>query len=176
LGAEGSATYLKFSNNDIEDGIEVLAKSEMTAYKAGKRQQADERYKGKMIDPLTYFEEYDEIAPKEKARRAVLYNFDPKIYMSEFLMDGNTPGMENTPEGSAMADQKKIMEGEQVPPNAKADQAHIEEHAKFMKSPEFTNLEDDTIRMAMIEHTRQEIAQLKGKTQSYNNQNNYGKT
>jgi len=106
----------------------------------------------------------------------VLYNVDPKIYMSEFLMDGNTPGMENTPEGSAMADQKKIMEGEQVPPNAKADQAHIEEHAKFMKSPEFTNLEDDTIRMAMIEHTRQEIAQLKGKTQSYNNQNNYGKT
>ena len=167
LGAEGSATYLEFSQNDVEDGIEVLAKSEMSAFKAEKRQQADERIKNKLIDPLTYFEEYDEIAPKEKARRMSLYNFDPKLYMAQFLMDENTPGMENTPEGKAQQEQKQIMQGEQVPPYAKADKAHIEEHAKFMKSADFANLEDDQIRMAMTEHVRAEIEQIKNNTKGY---------
>jgi hypothetical protein len=136
LGKEGATTYLKFSQNEIEDGIEVIVKSELTAFKAEKRQEAQERMQAGLLDPLSYFEAFDDTEPKEKARRMVMYTLDPKMYLAQFLMDENTPGMENTPEGKAAQEQKALVAGEQVPPNPTADAPHIEAHSKFMKSPE----------------------------------------
>jgi len=160
LGKEGAATYLKFSQNEIEDGIEIIVKSELTAFKAEKYQQANEQMDKKLSDPLSYYETMDETKPKERARRMVLFNTDPKLYMAQFLMDESTPGMENTPEGKAAQEQKAIVAGEQVPPFLNADQAHIAAHAKFIKSPEFTNIPDE-IKQALSQHVQAEIAQMR---------------
>ncbi len=160
LGKEGATTYLKFSQNEIEDGIEVIVKSELTAFKATQRQEAQERMNAGLLDPLSYFEAFDETSPKEKARRMVMYTLDPKMYLAQFLMDENTPGMENTPEGKAAQEQKAIVAGEQVPPNPTADAAHIEAHSKFMKSPEFANIPDE-LKQAMVAHVQAEIQQAR---------------
>jgi hypothetical protein len=160
LGKEGATTYLKFSQNEIEDGIEVIVKSELTAFKAEKRQEAQERMQAGLLDPLSYFEAFDDTEPKEKARRMVMYTLDPKMYLAQFLMDENTPGMENTPEGKAAQEQKALVAGEQVPPNPTADAPHIEAHSKFMKSPEFANIPDE-IKQAFIAHIQAEVAQMR---------------
>lgn len=160
LGREGATTYLKFSQNEIEDGIEVIVKSELTAFKATQRAEAQERMQAGLLDPLSYFEAMEDTEPKEKARRMVMYTLDPKMYMAQFLMDENTPGMENTPEGKAAQEQKALVAGEQVPPNPTADAPHIETHSKFMKSPEFANIPDE-IKQSFIAHVQSEIAQVR---------------
>jgi len=163
LGKEGATPYLKFSTDDIEDGIEVICKSQMTAYKAQKQQQANERMAAKAIDPLTYYEMIDEPNPKEKARRLMLYQIDPKLYAAEFLMGEGTPGMENTPEGQAQDEQKRLMAGEQVPPNKTVDKTHLDEHAKWLQNPEFVNLEDVEIKQNAQNHIQGEVEILKQK-------------
>ncbi len=165
LGSEGAATYLKFSSDDIEDGQEIIVKSELTADKATQRQEATDRMVAKVIDPLTYFEKFDETNAKEMARRVVYYTMDPKLYVTQFCMDENTPGMETLPQGQAIQENKRLMAGEVVPPNQAADNVHIEEHAKFAKSGEFQNA-DDTVKNNFTTHVRAEVNQLKQLTQS----------
>lgn len=167
MGQESAMSLLEYSQNDIEDGTEIMVKSELTAFKATKRSEAEERMKNKQIDPLTYFEAYDDSDPKEKARRFMLFSLDPKAYIAEFLMDENTPGAENTSDGKAKQEQKQLLQGEQVPPWPKADKVHIETHAKFVKSPEFEAIEDDQIKLNIADHIRAEAGQMKQMTQAY---------
>ena len=115
-----------------------------------------------LSDPLSMNEDLDAPNPKERARRLVIYNTDPKLYLQQFCFDGNAEGAENTPEGKAEEEQEKIMAGEKVEPYPKADKAHLEAHGKFIKSGEFTNVEDVEIKRNMQEHIQGEIEILKG--------------
>jgi len=166
LGKEGAADYLEFSSDDIEDGIEIMVKSEMTAFKATQRLEAQERMAARLLDPLSYMEAFEVSNPKEAARRMVMYNLDPKLYLTTFLMDENTPGAETTSIGKAQEEQEAMMDGEIVGPFQAADKAHIDEHAAFMKKPLFKRLEDVQIQQNFMEHIRQEVEQLKSLTQS----------
>lgn len=160
LGSEGATTYLKFSADDIEDGVEVMVKSELTADKSTQRQTANERMQAKLIDPLTYFETLDEANPKEKARRLMFFMLDPKLYIQQFCVDAETPGVENDPLSKAKQENEKMMQGEQVPPFQNATQDHIEEHIKLGKSGELKG-QDPTIVQNLAQHVQQEAEQLK---------------
>jgi len=166
LGAEGAADYLEYSSDDIEDGMEIIVKSEMTAYKATQRAEAQERMAAGLLDPLGYMEAFEVSNPKEQARRMVMYALDPKLYLATFLMDENTPGAETTSVGKAQEEQKAMMDGEMVPPFQAVDRAHLEEHGKFIKKPLFQRLEDVAIKSNFQSHIQQEIDQLKQLTQS----------
>ncbi|HEC64588.1 MAG TPA: hypothetical protein ENI23_04790 [bacterium] len=161
LGKEGAINYLKFSRDNIEDGQEILIKSELTVDKAIQRENATKRLELGISDPLTYLEEMDVPKPKELARRLVFYNIDPKLYVAQFLTDENTEGAENTPEGRAKQEQKAIMEGEKVLPFTGVDKIHLETHSKFVKSSEFKENEDIEVKQNMVEHLKGEVEILR---------------
>ena len=165
MGSEGANNYLKFSSDDIEDGQEVIVKSELTVDKATERENANRKLEAGLQDPLSYFEAFDTPNPKELARRLVFYNTDPKLYVQQFCTDENTDGAETTSKGKAEQEQKQLMAGEQVPPFENADKLHIDTHAEFIKGSEFQQLEDVEIKQNTQSHIQQEIDLLKQQTQ-----------
>ncbi len=165
LGSEGTINYLKFSGDDIEDGQEVMVKSELTVDKATERENANKKLEAGLIDPLTYFEDQDEEKPKELARRLAIYNVDPKLYVQMFLVDAETEGAENTPEGRAMQENKQLEEGEVVAPYEGADSTHIQIHNKRMKQSDFKELGIE-IQNNFAEHVKGELEILKKSKQT----------
>jgi len=161
LGRENAEQYLQYSQDDMEDGIEVMVKSEITVNKALEREQMGERLKAKMIDPLTFFEKTDEPKPKEMARRFIYYTLDPKLYLATFAVDENTEGAENDPVVKAKQEQVAIMKGEQIQPFAGVTADHLQEHSKFMQSGKFRGQEIE-IQQFIIDHVRSEAETLKG--------------
>ncbi len=165
LGKEGATIYLKFSRDNIEDGQEIIVKSEITVDKAVKRENATTRLQLGLSDPLTYLEEMDVPKPKELARRLVFYLTDPKLYLQQFLVDENTEGAENTSEGRAKKENTQLEAGEQVPPYELADKLHIETHAERIKKSDFKDLEVE-IQSNFSNHVRGELDILKQQRQS----------
>lgn len=160
LGSEGATTYLDYSQDDVEDGIEIIVKSELTADKATQRQQAIERLGTGTIDPLTMFEKLEEANPKEQTRRLVYYLTDPKLYVAEFAIDENTPGVERNPVYKAKQENKQILQGEPVPPFEEADIDHLREHDKFAKSGELEK-EEANILQNFYDHVSAETEIVK---------------
>lgn len=156
LGKEGAIQYLKFSSDSIEDGQEIRIKSELTVDKAEERENAMTRMNLKLSDPLSYFEAMDESKPKEKARKTLLYQLDPKLYIAEYLVDANTPGADKDPVMKAEQENQQLDEGEKVPPFQGATPEHIEVHSKRVKSDTFAKLEDE-IKLNYSEHIRGEL-------------------
>ena len=165
LGKEGTIDFLKFSRNNIEDGQEILVKSELTVDKATERENANRKLEAGLIDPLTYLESMDEEKPKELARRLAIYLIDPKLYVQMFLIDENTEGAENTTEGRAKQENQQLEQGEQVAPFEGADKIHIEVHNKRMKQSDFKEL-DIEIQNAFMVHVRGELDIIKQQRQS----------
>ncbi len=160
LGKEAAIKYLKFSGDDIEDGQEIRVKSELTVDKAAEKENEANKMAMKLSDPLSYFEAMDESNPREKARKTILYQLDPKLYMAEYLVDENTPGADRDPVMKANQENKQLDNGEQVLPFQQATPEHIQVHAKRMQSDTFNGLSDE-IKMAYLTHTRGEVDILK---------------
>lgn len=156
LGKEGAVEYLDYSSNDVEDGVEVKVKSELTADKATQRQQAMERLSTGTIDPLTMFEKLDETNPKELTRRLIYHQLDPKLYVQEFAIDENTPGAEANAAMKAKQEQEAILNGEDVPPFDKADEEHLKTHQEFMNNSDFKN-QDVDVKQNFSNHLKAEI-------------------
>ena len=164
LGGEGAVDYLKYSQNDVEDGQEVIVKSELTVDKATQRENVVQRMQGGLLDPLTYFEKFEETNPKEEAKRLVLYNLDPKLYLQEFCMDSNTEGADDSA-SRAEQENEQLEAGEEVPPYEGVDELHLKTHSERVKKSDFKELEPD-IQMNFSNHIRGEIDLLRQKTQT----------
>ena len=160
MGKEGAIEYLKFSGDAIEDGQEIRIKSELTVDKSSEREAITGQMQAGLLDPLSYFEAMDVDKPKEKARKVILYTLDPKLYLSEYLVDANTPGADRDPARKAEQENQALDNGEQVPPFAQATPDHIQIHAKRMQSDTFNGLSDE-IKMAYMTHVKAEIDILK---------------
>ena len=165
LGLEGATTYLDYSNNDVEDGLEIIVKSELTVDKASQRQNAQTLLQMGLIDPITYYEKTDETKPKEKARKLVFYNTDPKMYIQQFAVDENTEGTENDPLMQAKRENQQLANNEPVPPFQGVDPAHLQEHGKFAQSKELKNKEVD-VQNNFLAHMQGEVEILKQMSQS----------
>ena len=161
LGPENSQDYIEFSRDNIEDGIELIVRSEPLMSQAEEMNKYMLLFQANLVDPLTMYERLNLPNPKELTRRKLLLDFDPKAYLAEFAMDENSPGMENDPLVVAKEDIKKLEAKERVEPFVNVTQDHIKEHAKYMKSGKFKVLKKD-VQQNMIEHVRGEIEILKG--------------
>jgi len=164
LGKEGATSYLQFSKNDIEDGQEIIVKSELTVNKASQIDEMGNRLKAGLLDPLTYFEKMDDPNPKELARRLIFYVSDPKLYVNEFCVDDETEESANTPEGMAKKENKQLEAGEKVPPYEGVTKEHLEVHTARIREENFAELEIE-IQNNYVEHIRAESELLKAQTQ-----------
>lgn len=165
LGREAMAEYLEFSGDDIEDGQEVLVKSEVTSDKSTQRENLMRGLQAGLTDPLSYFEGFDEQNPKEKARRLTIYNIDPKLYLAMFCSDPNAEGAENDPAMRAEQENEDMEKGKQVPPYDGATKDHIEKHNARMKKPDFKMLSEE-IQMFFVQHVQAELEILRNATQT----------
>ena len=165
LGDEGATAYLKFSQNDVEDGQEVIVKSELTVDKATQRENALQRLQSGLSDPISFFEEMDMPNPKEKARMMILYQTDPKLYLQQFCVTADMEGAENDPTMKAEQENRQLMNGEKVPGWQGANKEHLEAHGKLVKSSEFNELDDIELKQNVQEHIQAELDILKGQTE-----------
>jgi hypothetical protein len=161
LGPENSQKYLEFSRDNIEEGIEILVRSEPLLAQAQMMEKYMMLYQAKAVDPLTMYERLNLPNPKELTRRMVMFNVDPKMYLSVFAVDENTEGMEDLPENTAKKDIQALEKGETPPPAPEVTKEHIKEHEKHLKSAKFKKLKKE-IQANIIAHVRAELEVLKG--------------
>jgi hypothetical protein len=172
---QDAADYIKFSQDDIEDGQEVMVKSELTVDKAMQRESLAQKLGAGQIDPLSYFEAIDDPNPKEKANRMIMYQLVPMAYMAQYTMDSNSPGADKNPIDNAEKQNKGLDRGEPVQPFVGANTEHIKVHTDRMKKPDFADL-DDEIKLMYRDHIQAEleiIKQSRGTMQSNLPNQNY---
>ncbi len=165
LGRESAVEYLEFSGDDIEDGQEVLVKSEITSDKSTQRENLMRGLEAVLTDPLSFFEAFDDPNPKEKARRLIFYTTDPKLYLAQFCSDPRAEGAENDPVMRAEQENTRLEQGEQVPPFDGATKDHIEKHTARMKKSDFKMLSEE-IQLFFIQHVQAELEILRSLTQT----------
>lgn len=159
LGSEeGRTTFVKFSSDKIEDGIEIRVKAGSMAPedKMSDRTEAVELAKtGKLIDPLTFAEKWHIEKPREKAKRSFLYMFMPEKYAQEILRIGGGGG-----DQQAMQTIQRINAGENVPPAKDPSKEYIAMYKQFIEGPAFKQLDPEVQRLH-IEHIKGTIEQAK---------------
>ena len=151
LGEEGKTTFIKFSKDKIEDGIEirVQAGSLRPEDKISDRNEAVELAKiGGRIDPLTFAEKWHLAKPLEFAKRVFTFTFMPDTYAKETLKMGGGEG-----DQEAMSAIQQIMSGERLPPKEDASKEYMAYFSQFLQSPSFKQL-DPEVQTLVIEHTR----------------------
>jgi len=157
LGEEtGSTTFINFSRDKIEDGIEirVLPGSMKAEDKTTDKTEAVELAKiGGRIDPLSFFEKWHSDKPLEKAKRLFYFMFMPDRYAQEVLKIGEGGG-----DQEAMQTIQRINSGESVPPKENPTKEYLAYYNQFIKSPAFKELDSEVQRL--------HIAHLRGTVES----------
>jgi hypothetical protein len=155
----GRTTFIQFSNDKIEDGIEirVQAGSMKADDKLTDRTEAVELAKtGKIIDPLTFAEKWHLPQPRKFAKRAFHFLFMPDRYYSEDLEGGEGGG-----DAEAMQTIQRINAGDNVPPKENPSKEYVAYYGQFVKSPAFKQLNPEVQRLH-IEHIRGTAQSAKG--------------
>ncbi|MFA5037057.1 MAG: hypothetical protein WC479_07775 [Candidatus Izemoplasmatales bacterium] len=160
LGPENSQKYIEFSRDNVEEGIEIVVRSEPLLAQAQMIEKYMSLYQAGAVDPLTMYERLNLPNPKELVRRIVMFQADPRMYLATFAVDENTEGMEDLPENTAKRDIAALERGEDVPPAPEITKEHIKEHEKELKSAKFKKLKKD-IQVKMINHVRAEVEVLR---------------
>ena len=96
LGKDGEVLHAKLTQDIVDDGMEVVV-SASGVDKTMRKRTAIENAKLGFADPLTYFEDTEQSQPKERAKRAMLVQLAPQMYMQEYLMDQAQQQDPNTP-------------------------------------------------------------------------------
>ena len=159
LGEEGNTTFIKFSSDKLEDGIEirVQAGSLKPEDKLSDRKEAVELAKiGGRLDPLTFAEKWHLPKPMEFAKRAFSFMFAPEMYAKEFLKMGGGGG-----DQEAMATIQQINAGENMPPNEDASKEYLSYYNQFVQSPSFKQLDPEVQQLHMM-HIQGTVQATKG--------------
>lgn len=173
VGENGKAVFNNFSNDKIEDGIQirVRAGSMKAEDKVSDRLEAMELAKvGGRIDPLTFAEKWHLDKPREFAKRLVLSLTDPARYLTEVLQMGGGAGGQN----EAQETIKLINAGQNVPPKKDASKEYIAYYNQYLKSPEFQKL-DPEVKTLHLEHIRGTMSIAKGGLKEQPRQNPFSK-
>jgi len=147
----GRTTFIKFMNDKIEDGVEIIVRPGSMAPddKMSDRNEAVELAKaGGRIDPLTFAEKWHIDKPAEFAKRLFMFLFMPDQYAQEILHMGESGG-----DAEAMANLQKMMQGEGVPAKKDASKEYVAYMAQFLQSPAFKEL-DPEVQGLIIAHAR----------------------
>jgi hypothetical protein len=160
LGPDKSKEFIEFSRDNIEEGIEIIVKTEPLLAKAEEIDKYMQLYKAGAVDPLTMYERLNIPNPKELTRRVIMFQQDPKMYLAEFAIDENTPGYENDPVVTAKKDIQAIENDEQINPQTEVYPEHIKEHTKYLKSERYKKLKVDK-QQFMVDHVKAEMDTMK---------------
>ena len=151
VGDEGQTTFINFSGDKIEDGIQIFvqAGSMQEQDKLTDRNEAVELAKiGGRIDPLSFAEKWHIDKPREFATRLFYFLFMPDKYAAEVLKIGQSGGDQD-----AMQAIQRIQAGENVPPPQNPTKEYLAYFNQFIQSPAFKQLDPEVQRM-MVEHIR----------------------
>lgn len=158
-GQEGETTFVKFSKDKIEDGIEIrIQPGSMKADdKLADRTEAVELAKvGGRIDPLSFAEKWHFDKPREMARRLFYFLFMPDRYAEEVLGIGAGGG-----DQEAMQTIQRINAGENVPPKEDISTEYAAYYRQYLESPAFKQLNPEVQRLH-FEHVRGMVESAKG--------------
>ena len=114
LGKDGDVLHTRLTQDLVEDGMEVVV-SASGVDKTLRKRTAIENAKLGFADPLTFFEDTEQSNPKERAKRAMLVQLAPQMYIQEYLMD-DQPQDPNTPATNAVLSP----DNPEIPPAAPA--------------------------------------------------------
>lgn len=157
-GGEGATTFINFSRDKIEDGMEIYvqAGSLQPQDKITDRSEAIELAKiGGRIDPLSFAEKWHMDKPREFAKRLFYFLFMPDRYAQEVLKIGESGGDQD-----AMAAIQRMQAGENVPPPQAPTKEYLAYLGQFIKAPAFKQL-DPEVQRIMIEHVRGTVGAAK---------------
>lgn len=90
LGSAGVDTFERFTNDMIEDGMEVKITASGTDKLKAERQAKDEASLG-LIDPLTYYKDTGRTDPEDRAEKLFLFQTNPELYYKKFVMGEDVP-------------------------------------------------------------------------------------
>ena len=158
LGSDGQSTYIKFSRDKIEDGIEIRVRAgslEPEDKLSDRNEAVDLAKTGKIIDPLTFAEKWHLPKPMEAARRSFYYMFMPDRYASEILKVGQPEGMEE-----AFVTIRKISAGEFVPGKEDATSEYLQGYSNFVNSDVFKQLDPEVQRLHTL-HLKETVEIVK---------------
>jgi hypothetical protein len=171
-GDEGPTTFIEFSKDKIEDGIEikVQAGSTLPDDKTADKMEALEmaRLQGQ-IDPLTLAEKLHLPNPKKVATRIVHWLLQPDKYINEDLQGGQDQ------QGISEAQRtiKRILAGENVPPKEGASKEYLSTIGMFMDSPQFQQLSDEQKALLSV-HAQGTAGAAKGELKKNESQSQGG--
>lgn len=159
LGETGKTTFITFSGDKIEDGMEIRVHqgSLMPDDKLADRNEAVELAKvGGRIDPLTFMEKWHADKPREKAKRLFYFLFAPDQYATQVLQEAEQGG-----DPEAQQTMQTLLSGQAVPPKENPSKQYLATIEAFVKSPSFKQLEPQ-IQQLVIDHLRGTIELAKG--------------
>lgn len=158
VGEEGQTTFINFSSDKIEDGVEIFvgAGSMQPQDKLSDRNEAVELAKiGGRIDPLSFAEKWHVDKPREFATRLFYFLFMPDKYAEEVLKIGQSGG-----DQEAMSAIQRLSAGENVPPPKNPTKEYIAYFSQFIKSPAFKQVSPEGQQL-IIEHIKATVASAK---------------
>lgn len=113
LGEDGSTTREAFTKDMVGDG-HIIRVSASSVNKQRKYQQAVADAQSGMSDPLSYFEDTEQDNPKERAKRLLMFQMAPQMYMQQYLGDVDQGVMQNM--AAQLAPPQGAPQPEQMPP------------------------------------------------------------
>ena len=151
--SEGKTRFIKWSQDKIEDGIQVRVKAGSALPKDKFALKNETIQAIAILDPLSIAEGLDKPNPKEWAKRLVYYRFFMDKYLAEILGDDGSEV-----DSQAMGDLQALMAGQQPPVPDAPSKEYIATIEQFMKSPGFQSLQDPAVKQAIVEFAKAVMA------------------
>ena len=92
VGDDGQITFQSITQDNIEDGMEVIVTASGVD-KAERKREAFERARMKLTDPLTFFIDTDSSDPIGRTEKLLLFMNAPELYIQKFIEKRDTQGM-----------------------------------------------------------------------------------
>jgi hypothetical protein len=102
LGKTGERTFIRFTHDIIEDGMEVeIFASGTDKLRAERQAQADAA--NQLIDPLTYYKDTGRSDPEGRAEKLFIQQTNPELYYKKFIKGEELPEIAAEAVGSSQA-------------------------------------------------------------------------
>lgn len=92
LGKDGDVSFTEITSDSVEDGQEVVISASGVDKMQTKREAVEMAQMG-MVDPLTFFIDMGVQDPKGRARKLMIFQSAPELYMQKYIEDRDTQGM-----------------------------------------------------------------------------------
>lgn len=144
-GRDGYTTHMEFSQDKIEDGIQVRVKAGSLLPRDEITERDTTIQLAATLDPLSLAEGIGKRDPQEFAKRIVYYQFAMDRYMSEILNVGA-----DAVDRDAVSDINLINTGHAVPVREEPSKEYLSTYASYLESETFSKL-DPSLQQKHIE-------------------------